>query len=327
MIVEHVIQLTGSACAGKNCLAAVTAMLIRAGGGPLLSADQVRTESGRSCVPGVHTPSGGLVPADAFRVAAAHDVDIVWLAADEAGIRRLLADDRALAVLGDYGYLPAAFDAQASFTGDHAAVVAGDLEWHDPLQPMGIAMPWDAFLPYAFHFADEPVTRATIGAVKIKEPPVTTVTITEFAPRVVTGTNVRRFTATREILPPLATLGATADGSAGIEQAPDPTVVPHGPPGSFLRLASSPAAGQFVIAAAVALAPPPPAPAPDCTASVETATAPLRAEISDLRGRLSGVKAKALSARHAVINARNAAVTARQEAEVARLELVDLAND
>lgn len=159
----HVRQFDGPphTCDGRNCAAASCAMAIAfaTDGHPLLSADDVRKESGVSCVPGVHSASGGLYISDVERVCAAHGVAIDygrtnggdprrWTPAD--GLERLASEFGV--ILGDYDQLGKY--AASTFKGDHSAGAhdyrASDdsVCWHDPLRTKPIRLPVRVFLAY-----------------------------------------------------------------------------------------------------------------------------------------------------------------------------------
>ena len=150
-------QLTGTACAPRNCAAASGAMALADAGGPRLTADQFRGQSGSSCVPGAHSASGGLFISDVERVIRANGQDIDygrdangsprrWKPADFTS--RLPAEGAVL--LGDYDALWATYRASATFLGDHSVYVhdyrtVGDnVCWHDPLRRVPIRIPASA---------------------------------------------------------------------------------------------------------------------------------------------------------------------------------------
>lgn len=153
----HVKQFDGDggSCDSKNCAAATAAVDIFRATGIRLTADQVRAESGVSCVPGRDTPSGGLRIGDVERVVAKHggNIDFGWV--DGVGYTRWAPSTLALRaaegwgahLLIDYGYLRWPWRADTSFTGDHSTYAhdyhASDATycWHDPLRPTGIRIP------------------------------------------------------------------------------------------------------------------------------------------------------------------------------------------
>lgn len=112
-------------------------MAVAYAGGPHLTADQFRAESGVSCVPGVDTVSGGLRISDVKRVAAAHAVALDYGAPTQWPVTelgaRLLAGEGAI-VLGDAQDAPVAPTVGVVY---HSAFVhdldaAGNVHWHDP---------------------------------------------------------------------------------------------------------------------------------------------------------------------------------------------------
>lgn len=150
-------QLTGSRCQGRNCAAASGAMVTMFGRGAAgISADEFRERSGSSCVPGAHSPSGGLYISDVERTAKSYGVTVDygrepgtstapkrWSWND--GLAKLQAGLVAV-FLGDYDQMGAY--AASSFRGDHSAVAhlrpgqpAGTCCWHDPLRKAPIDLP------------------------------------------------------------------------------------------------------------------------------------------------------------------------------------------
>lgn len=170
----HAIQFTGSPCAGYNCAAASAAMgiFLGSGGRARLTADQVRTESGVSCRPGVRTPSGGLFIGDVIRVAHAHGVTIDYGRDPVSTYKRwsfAMAESRmasgwGMIVLGDYDQMPKPYRAVGiAFQGDHSSFahdfrvdlhasyrgpVGPTVCFHDPLRPAPIRLPWAVFAAY-----------------------------------------------------------------------------------------------------------------------------------------------------------------------------------
>ena len=138
----HVRQFDGgsSACDGRNCACASGAMAVAFGssGKQTPTSDEFRTRSGRSCVPGVHSPSGGLFTSDVATTAATYGVDIEY-----GSTRRSHASlvswckANGAVVLGDYDQLPLALRVQDRFEGDHSVWVHDFRDdtfcWHDPL--------------------------------------------------------------------------------------------------------------------------------------------------------------------------------------------------
>jgi hypothetical protein len=156
----HVRQFDGPphTCDGKNCACATAAMDIafNTGGEPLLTADQVRKQSGVSCIPGAHSPSGGLFISDIERVCRENGVSIdfgrdkpggapkrwSW----QEGVDRLEAG-MFMHVLGDYDQM-GPYSAQPGFRDDHSsgAHIPSDQApdtccFHDPLRSKPIDLP------------------------------------------------------------------------------------------------------------------------------------------------------------------------------------------
>lgn len=164
----HAKQFDGgaTACDGRNCAAATCAMEIYAGtGGKVqLTSDQVRSRSGVSCIPGAHSPSGGLYISDVIRVAGLYGVrvDFGQGAGDIPPYRRWPASEArarlsgpyGMHVLGDYDQIPAPYRAPGStFRGDHSAYAHDYRDdatvcWHDPLRSAPIRMPLAVLLKY-----------------------------------------------------------------------------------------------------------------------------------------------------------------------------------
>lgn len=160
-------------------------------GDPLLTADQVRTQSGVSCVPGVHSPSGGLFISDIERVCYANDVTIDFGRNVNGGQPKRWTWNEGLAklqdglwmhVLGDYDQL-GTWSAQPSFKGDHSSGVhirtnqkALTCCFHDPLRAKPINLPLSVLLDYWQKPGS--VVRGYAGWVHIKEEPVLKVTMT-----------------------------------------------------------------------------------------------------------------------------------------------------
>lgn len=163
----HVRQFDGGStvCDGRNCACASGAMAVAfgSGGKQQPTSDQFRTRSGESCIPGVHSPSGGLFIGDVERTAATYGVSIDygldpgqglkrWTAAEEKA--RLLDGRFGMVCLGDYDTLPSAIDAQPGFNGDHSTWVhdyrASDdtVCWHDPLAAGPRRVKWSVVVAY-----------------------------------------------------------------------------------------------------------------------------------------------------------------------------------
>jgi hypothetical protein len=156
----HVPQFDGDgeSCDSKNCAAATGAMDVYAATRERMTSDQFRKESGVSCVPKVHTPSGGLRFSDVERVCKAHGVEIDFGWVEGKGYTRWSSSTLALRLEEgwsahlaiDYGYLRAPWRAPGtSFTGDHSVRAhdydrrSGTYCWHDPLRKTGIRIPAD----------------------------------------------------------------------------------------------------------------------------------------------------------------------------------------
>lgn len=112
-------------------------MAIEYAGGPALTADEVRAESGVSCKPGVDTASGGLRILDVQRVAKAHGVTI-----DYGGLQSWPAEDlltrlergMGAIVLGDAARAPISPTPGVLYHSVfvHAIDAQGRTHWHDP---------------------------------------------------------------------------------------------------------------------------------------------------------------------------------------------------
>lgn len=182
----HVKQFDGGdrTCDGRNCACATGAMDIAygTGGDPFLSADEVRDQSGVSCIPGAHSPSGGLYISDIERVCRKNGVAIDFGRVGNAGQPRRWTWTETLArlnagmwmhVLGDYDQL-GEFSAQPGFKGDHSSGShkrpgqrAGTSHFHDPLRSKPIDLPDDVLRRYSQKPGAE--IRGLAGWVTIKE--------------------------------------------------------------------------------------------------------------------------------------------------------------
>lgn len=160
----HATQLTGSRCQGRNCAAASGAMAVAFGTryAKKMSADAFRAATGASCVPGVHSASGGLFVSDVIKGCAefgvpinyglnANDVPKQW---SEDELRSRLRDQgEGLVCIGRYGALPAKYRV-GTFTGMHSTWVHAyrssdhTVGWHDPLRKGAIRLPFGALLDY-----------------------------------------------------------------------------------------------------------------------------------------------------------------------------------
>ena len=171
-------QLTGTKCAGVNCAAAAAAMGLAAGSGNRLqlSADDIRAEADVSCVPGVHSPSGGLFIRDVIRVYKGHGIHIdygnpIGIARKPATLATKLAVGNGAVLLGQYSGLPKEFRA-TGFTGPHSAWVHDHqladqtICWHDPLRSKPKRIPIEAAISYWQAPAD---TKGSAGFVRIEE--------------------------------------------------------------------------------------------------------------------------------------------------------------
>lgn len=184
-------QLTGTFCAPRNCAAASGAMGVAAAGGPRLTADQFRSASKVSCIPGTHSASGGLFISDVIRVFAHYALEIDYgQLEDPPGYTRWPAPTLAdrcgrgfgAVLLGDYDALPRSLRASATFLGDHSGWVHDyrldkTICWHDPLRRAPIRIPISAAISY-WQKAGSPV-RGYAGFVRIAIPLPDTATAEE----------------------------------------------------------------------------------------------------------------------------------------------------
>ena len=163
-----------TACDSKNCACASAAMgLFFATRGRIeMDAADVRRATGQSCVPGVHTPSGGINIPAIERVYDAHGLDIDFGRASVSYYRRWnstevkgrLSTYWGGHLMGMYSSLKAPWRASGStFTGGHS-VWAHDLRedlpdshydkvqatvcWHDPLRARPIRVPLSVVIAY-----------------------------------------------------------------------------------------------------------------------------------------------------------------------------------
>lgn len=160
----HATQRTGSACAPFNCAAASGAMGLYAtsDGRVQLSADAFRARANVSCVPGVHSSSGGLFISDVVRVFESYGesidygkTEMGWTRWPAPELRRRLHEaGEGGVLLGDYDALPIEYRASATFRGDHSVWVHDYREsddticWHDPLRLRPIRIPISAAVSY-----------------------------------------------------------------------------------------------------------------------------------------------------------------------------------
>ncbi len=186
----HAIQMTGSACQGRNCAAASGAMAVYFGtrGHAEMDADDFRHASGVSCIPGKDTPSGGLTIFAVESVCASKGVDIEYGRASSSYYRRWnMTEIRArlgtyygAVLLGMYSSVPAPWRAHGStFKGGHSTWVhdyRADLPdssthtvqptfcWHDPLRARPIRVPDSVVLHYT---QNDSALRGFAGFVKV----------------------------------------------------------------------------------------------------------------------------------------------------------------
>ena len=176
-------QRTGTPCAPFNCAAASGAMGLAFGSGNrhIVSADAFRAQADVSCVPGVHSASGGLFISDVERVFALHAIAIDYGRGGDGQPNRWspptlalkLTQGNGAVVLGDYDALPLKYRASATFKGDHSAwthdfrIGDGTVCWHDPLRGKPVHIPMSAVLSY-WQKAGSPV-QGLAGFVKGKE--------------------------------------------------------------------------------------------------------------------------------------------------------------
>jgi len=170
----HAIQMTGSACQGRNCACASAAMAIYFGtrGAARMTADDVRHASGISCIPGRDTPSGGITVSAVVKVAASKGVTIDYGRANNSYYRRWnstefkarLGTYDGAVVLGMYSEVPSPWRAHGStFQGGHSLFAHDYREdmadshykqvqptvcWHDPLRPRPIRVPFPVLMAY-----------------------------------------------------------------------------------------------------------------------------------------------------------------------------------
>ena len=185
----HATQRTGSPCAPFNCAAASGAMGLYAttDGKVQLSADAFRARADVSCVPGVHSNSGGLFISDVVRVFDIYG-ELIDYGKTEMGYtrwsppelrRRLHEEGEGGVLLGDYDALPIEYRASATFRGDHSVWVHDYRElddticWHDPLRLRPIRIPIGAAISY-WQKPDSPI-RGFAGWVTIPNEEVETV--------------------------------------------------------------------------------------------------------------------------------------------------------
>ncbi len=168
----HAIQMTGTACQGRNCAAASGAMAAYFGtrGGMVMTADEFRHRSRVSCIPGVDTPSGGLTVNAVERVLAAVGVPIdygpgetlkMWTITE---IRERLSTYYGAVLLGMYSSVQEPWRAHGStFRGGHSVwahdlrndladshfnIVQSTVCWHDPLRARPIRVPDSVLVRY-----------------------------------------------------------------------------------------------------------------------------------------------------------------------------------
>ena len=177
----HVKQFDGGSilCDGRNCACASGAMAVAFGtnGEQRPTSDGFRARSGESCIPGVHSASGGLFIEDVVSTAATYGVTIDygaptrWTATQQKAKLRL---GYGMVTLGDYDQLPPDLDVQPGFNGDHSTFVhayrasADTVCWHDPLAHWQRRVPWSVVVKYN-HKPDSPV-RGLAGFVALPLP-------------------------------------------------------------------------------------------------------------------------------------------------------------
>lgn len=151
------------ACDGRNCACAsgATAVAFGSGGKQRPSSDDFRERSGRSCIPGVHSPSGGLFISDVEDTAARYGVTIAYgrsatglLRRTSTQIKTWIKAGHGAVLPGDYDQLPAELDEVPSFHGDHSVWIhdyrASDdtVCWHDPLGDKPRRVKWSVVVKY-----------------------------------------------------------------------------------------------------------------------------------------------------------------------------------
>lgn len=129
-------------CSPFDCACGSCGMSVAFAGGPQLTHDQVRTESGVSCVPGIDTISGGLRIADVERVAKAHGVfvdygrkaDGTYTSWTRDALRQRLVAGHGAILLGDCQDAPVnptvGVVLHSAFV--HGLDANGRTHWHDP---------------------------------------------------------------------------------------------------------------------------------------------------------------------------------------------------
>jgi hypothetical protein len=150
-----------TACDGRNCACAsgATAVAFGSGGIHTPSADQFRTKSGKSCVPGVDTNSGGLTIQAVEATAKLYGIDIDYGEVEGgvtrwtfATIKSRITKGEGAVLLGDYDQIPAEIDEQPGFNGDHSVFIhdgnATDVCWHDPLGDKPRRVKWSVAEKY-----------------------------------------------------------------------------------------------------------------------------------------------------------------------------------
>lgn len=179
MVEYHVRQFDGgpTICDGRNCACASGAMAVAfgSGGKHTPTSDEFRQRSGQSCIPGVHSPSGGLFISDVERTAATYGVEIDygpgfyrWTATQQ---KTRLKMYQGMVCLGDYDQIPSWLDEQPGFNGDHSVFIHDyrisddTVCWHDPLGDRGRRVKWDVVVAYN-HKPNSPV-RGLAGFIKL----------------------------------------------------------------------------------------------------------------------------------------------------------------
>jgi hypothetical protein len=184
----HARQFDGSPvyCDGRNCAAASGAMAVAyaTNGAKRPSADDFRRVSGKSCTPGVDSRSGGLTINAVAATCAKYGVSIDYGADPNIALKRWTATELKTRIrgqygavlLGDYDQIPAKYDAQPGFAGDHSVWVHDGTSysvcWHDPLRSAHIRVPWTVVIAYN-QKAGSPV-KGLAGFVRIPLPDTST---------------------------------------------------------------------------------------------------------------------------------------------------------
>lgn len=151
-------------CDGRNCACASGAMGVAYGtaGKKRPSSDDFRARSGVSCVPNVHSPSGGLYISDVERTCESYGVEIDYGRDTRGHLRRWTEAEQVAklgagfgaVMLGDYDRIPPSLDESPGFNDDHSAWVHDfrlkdrSICWHDPLGLAPRRIPWSVVASY-----------------------------------------------------------------------------------------------------------------------------------------------------------------------------------